>query len=70
MFCGMGTTQLHWVQQECHHGIWPGAGEQHLPALGSRIPGHLSPIHQTIYHVLPNCQPRGMGNHGAQQPLQ
>ena len=34
-----------------HHGIWPGAGKQCLPALGSRNLGHLSPIHQTIYHV-------------------
>ena len=34
-----------------HHGIWPGAGKQHQPALGSTSPGCLSPIHQIICHV-------------------
>ena len=48
---------MEWVQpnqldsMKAHHGIWPGASEQCLPALGPRNPGHLSPIHQTIYNV-------------------
>ena len=33
------------------HGIWPGAGEQHLPAPGSMSPGHLGPVPQIISHV-------------------
>ena len=34
-----------------HHGIWPGASGQHLPAWGPKNPSHSSPIHQIIYHV-------------------
>ena len=49
---------MEWVQpnstgsnENTCHGTLPEAGGQHLPALGPRNSSHLSPIHQTIYHV-------------------
>ena len=51
VFCGMGYSPILLDPMRTHHGIWPRASRQHLPALGPRNPGHSSPIHQTIYHA-------------------
>ena len=51
MFCGNVYSLTLLDPTRTHHGIQPGAGKLHLPALGSKNPGCLSPIYGIVSHI-------------------